>query len=311
MNRRSALAMLGAAPLAMTALPARADTTIRFGASATESFGESYFVLDGGFLTKAGLSGNVMTFTNGAQLIAAVSGGSLDVGMSDMTQIANAVNRGLPFSFFAGGSVYRTEVPVTLLCVSSESTMRSPKDLEGKVVGVNGLRTLAEISTRETVRLAGGNPDKVEFVEIGPALAISALQRGTVAAAVVSEPFLSGADSTIKRFAKPYDAIAKSFYICNWFAKSDWLAADPPATQKLVAAIYEAAAWTNTHHDASLPILTKNLKIDPTHLKNLTRATFATTLDPKLMQPVLDIGLRYGLLKTAVDARSLITKQGA
>jgi NitT/TauT family transport system substrate-binding protein len=175
---------------------------------------------------------------------------------------------------------------------------------------VNGLKTLAEISTRETLRLAGGDPAAVNFVEIGPALAVPALLRGTVAATIVSEPLISAAGSDIRHFAKPYDAVGKVFYINSWFAKQSWLMENGAAARKLTQAIYDAARWTNGHHDESAPILVKYLKLDPDRVKNLTRATFATSLDPKLMQPVLDIALRYGLLEKPVEAASLIAKTG-
>ncbi|HXF33443.1 MAG TPA: ABC transporter substrate-binding protein [Candidatus Acidoferrales bacterium] len=307
-TRARLLALMGSLPLAARPLLAKAESPLRMGATASESFVEAYFLLDGGFANRAGLTCEVMPFTNGAQQMQAISGGSLDIGMSDMTQVANAQYRGLPFAFFAGGSVYRTDAPATLLCVAKDSPLRSVKDLEGKTVGLNGLRTLAEISTRETVRLAGGDPSKVSFVEISPSLAVPALLRGTVAAAIVSEPFITLAGTDIRRFAKPYDAVAKSFYINGWFAKQSWLSENAATARKLTQAIYDAARWTNGHHDESAPVLVKYLKLDPEKTKNLTRATFATSLDPKLMQPVLDIAAKYGLLEKPVDAKTLIAK---
>ncbi len=311
MRRARLLALLASAPLAAQPRAANADAPLRLGATSSESYVESAFLIDGGFASRAGLSCDIITFTNGAQMIQAVTGGSLDIGMSDMSQIANAVNHGLQLAFFAGGSVYRTDAPSTLLCVAKDSPLRSVKDLEGKTVGLNGLRTLAEISTRETVRLAGADPSKVNFVEIGPSLAVPALVRGTVAAAIVSEPNISSAGNDIRRFAKPYDAVAKSFYINSWFAKQTWLAENNGTTRKLTQAIYEAARWTNSHHDESAAILIKYLKLDPERAKNLIRATFATSLDPKLMQPVLDIALKYGLVEKSVDAATLIAKSNA
>ena len=304
MKRSTLLGLLGAT--AMQPAIARADSPIRLGATGTESYIESVLLVESGFSSRAGLSCEVLPFTNGAQMIQAVAGGSLDLGVSDMTQIANAAAHGLPLAFFAGGSVYRTDAPSTLLCVAKDSPLRRVKDLEGKTVGVNGLKTLAEISTRETVRLAGGDPSKVTFVEISPSLAVPALLRGTVAAAIVSEPNFSAAGSDIRLFAKPYDAVAKTFYINSWFGKQSWFTENGAAARKLTQAIYETARWTNTHHDESAPILIKYLKLDPERTKNMVRATFATSLDPKLMQPVLDIAVKYGLLEKPVAAATLI-----
>jgi ABC-type nitrate/sulfonate/bicarbonate transport system substrate-binding protein len=307
-KRASFVGTLAAAVVTNSKAVAAPETErLRFGAAGSESFDESFYLLDGGFLAKAGLSGDVEVLPNGPRIMDAIVGGSLDIGMSDIVQLANAVNRGLPLRFFAGGCLYQTDAPTTVLCVAKDSPIRSPKDLEGKTVSLQGVKTLAEISTREWLKQHGADPSRVSFIEVGPSLAVPTLLRGTVAAAIVSEPFITSAGDQIVRFGKPYDAVAKSFYISSWYAKRDWIARNDAAVKGLTNAIYAAARWTNAHHDASAPILAKRLKLDPASFSHMTRATFATTLDPKLMQPVLDIGLKYGLLDGAVDATTLTT----
>ena len=281
---------------------------LRFGAAGSESFDESFFLIDGGFLARAGLTGEAEQLPNGPRIMDAIVGGSLDIGMSDIIQVANAVNHGIPLAFFAGGSIYDTNAPATVLCVARDGPIHTAKDLEGKTIALQGLRTLAEISTREWLRANGADPTRVSFVEMGPAVVVPTLLRGTVAAAIVSEPFVTAGGPGIRRLGKPYDMVAKSFYISAWYTKRSWLSANSAAAGKLQQAIYATARWTNANHAESAPILFKRLKLDPEQMKNLTRARFATSLEPKLMQPVLDIATKYGLLEKPVDAATLIAR---
>jgi NitT/TauT family transport system substrate-binding protein len=307
LSRAQMLALLGAGAIAARPGIARAQTDpLRFGAAGSESFDEAFLLVDGGFLSRAGVAGEAELLTNGPRITEAILGGSMDIGMSDILQLANAVNHGFPLGFFAGGSVYNTDAPTTVLCVAANGPIRTAKDLTGKTIGLQGLKTLAEVSTREWLRTRDVDPDKINFIEIGPALAVPTLLRGTVDAAVVSEPFVSAGGDEIRRFGKPYDTVAKQFYISAFYAKRDWLAKNDATARKVQQAIYATARWTNTHHDASAVLLSKRLKMEPDRLKKMTRATFSTGLDPNLMQPVLNIATKYGLLEKPVDAATLI-----
>jgi NitT/TauT family transport system substrate-binding protein len=306
-SRAQMIAMLGSAAVAVKPGIASAQTDpLRFGAAGSESFDEAFLLVDGGFLSRAGLTGEAELLTNGPRITEAILGGSMDIGMSDILQLANAVNHGFPLAFFAGGSLYNTDAPTTVLCVAANGPIRTPKDLEGKTIGLQGLKTLAEVSTREWLRMRNVDLEKVSFIEIGPALAVPTLLRGTVDAAVISEPFVSAGGNDIRRFGKPYDTVAKQFYISAFYAKRDWLVKNDTMARKLQRAIYATARWTSTHHDESAVILSKRLEMGPDRLKQMTRATFATGLDPKLMQPVLNIATKYGLLEKPVDASTLI-----
>jgi len=308
---RSAVLALLAASAAGLPHPARAQTVpLRVGAVGTLSYAEPYFLSETPFAQNAGLAVDVTTLSNGGAIGAAVAGGAIDVGLSDIIQVANASAHDIPFAFFAASSVYRTEAPLTLMCVAKNSPIRDAKGLEGQTIGVNGLRTMAEISAREWMRQNGADPAAAKFVEISPALGAPALQRGTIAAMMMSEPLIAAAGDDIRHFAKPYDAVAKSFYISAFFAKRDWLAQNAATARKLTQAIYDAGTWANHHADASLPILAKYLKLDPDRIRAMARSDFATSLDPKLMQPVLDVAVKYGLIEKPVDAASLIARIG-
>lgn len=309
LSRARTLALLAAAPATLAPALVRAQAvTLRMAAVPTESYAEPLYALDGGFWAKAGMNVEITQFTTGGQITNALAGGAIDVGIADMIQVGNGYNRGVPFGFFAGGMEYATEAPTTQFCVAKSSPIRTAKDLEGKTVGVNGLKSIAEFCVRDWLHEGGADPEKVSIVEIPPSAALAALERGTVAAMMISEPVLSTSGEGVRYLAKAYDVCAKSFYINSWFANRDWLAKNADVARRLVPAIYEAARWCNTHHAETLPILSKYSKLEPDKIKNMVRAIYATSLDVRKMQPVLDIALKYKAIDRAINAQDLVVK---
>jgi ABC-type nitrate/sulfonate/bicarbonate transport system substrate-binding protein len=108
--------------------------------------------------------------------------------------------------------------------------------------------------------------------------------------------------------AKAYDACAKNFYINSWFANRDWLAKNAETVRKLVRAIYDTARWANSHHAETALILAKYAKMDPEKIRKMNRAVYDTVIDPKKLQPPLDIAWKYHALERPLLASELIVR---
>jgi NitT/TauT family transport system substrate-binding protein len=274
----------------------------------SDSYGTAFYSVDGGFLGKAGISADITILPNGERLVQAMAGNALDVALADPIQVAHAINAGVPLVFIAGGGLYSTTAPATALIVAKNSPLRDPKELEGTTVGVVGLASISALAVREWMRQNGLNLERVKIVEITFPEMAPAVVRGTVSAAFLGEPFLSSYRDDIRIFAKAYDAIGKSFYICAWFTSRDWIAKNPDVAKRLVNAAYETARWSNTHHAETAAILAKYNKMEIDKVKAMTRCTYATTLDARLMQPILDVAYRYKQLEKPVDANNIFVR---
>jgi NitT/TauT family transport system substrate-binding protein len=311
LTRAQLLALAAAAPAMLHVAPARAQAQsgpLRIATAVGDSYASPYYVSDGGFLAKAGLSASITLLNNGSAVMAAVAGGTVDIGLSDAIQLANAYNRGVPFKFFAGGGLYSTAAPTTLLCVGKTSPIKLPKDLEGQTIAMLALSSVTEIAVREWLKNNGVDQSKVKLFEMpGPDIP-GALARGTIAAGMIVEPVLTAGlqAGDVRVFAKPFDAVAKQFYISSWFSRGDWLAANPDLVKKLTAAIYDGARWANANHEQSGAILAKYAKLEPDRIKSMTRVQMATVLDAKYMQPVLDGALAYKLISKPTSAADLM-----
>ena len=137
---------------------------------------------------------------------------------------------------------------------------------------------------------------------------VAALQRGTVAAALIGEPFVSGAKQDVRILASTFDAIAKEFYIGAWFGPKEMSQKSPDVLKRFTAAIYETARWANTHRDETAVVLSKFSKLDIDRVKAMARTTYATNIDTKNMQPVIDMAVKYNLLAKRANAADLIMK---
>jgi NitT/TauT family transport system substrate-binding protein len=310
LTRPRALALLASGAALAYAAPARSQNAkLRLAVVPTDSYMEAYYALDAGFFAKAGLDVEIQTLTSGGAIANALAGGAIDVGQADPIQVAAAVNRGVPFRYFAGGSLYSSSVPSTQLCVAQNGPIKTAKDLQGQTVGVFGLGSMPEFSTRAWVGNQGLDASGVKFVEIPPPVMVPAIQRGTIAAGLVAEPQLSRApESGVVPFAKVYDSCAKVFYINSWFANADWLAQNAETARKLSSVIYAVARWTQTHRAESLAILAKRGKIDLGIASTMTRSLFDTALDPKKIQPPLDLAWRFHGLTKEVSAADISAK---
>ena len=120
-----------------------------------------------------------------------------------------------------------------------------------------------------------------------------------------SRRLLFGLDFIVP-IAEPQDAIAKRFLISNWFTTRAWLERNPEPARRLVAAAYETARWANTHHADTLLILAKYAKLDVSRLQTMKRATYATSLDARLMQPGTRRSFQFGALPRRLNAVDLL-----
>jgi len=266
MNRLESLALAGSL-LTATTLAASAQTppTVRVMCTPTDSFGEAYYAQDMGFFTQHNISVEFSGSSGGAIAINALAGNSADVGVANPLSIAQAYTKGIPISIIAGGGLYTTASPATLLLIPKNSTVRTPKDLEGKTIGLPGLGDQLQAATTVWLQKNGVDPAKVRFIEVNPGPLIrNALERGRVDAATAPEPTLTeSVQAGARVFGDPFAALAPRFFIGVWIARNDWVKANPDVARRFADAIYDAGKWANAHPSESAAILAKYAKVIP------------------------------------------------
>jgi NitT/TauT family transport system substrate-binding protein len=306
-------AFLGTVPLlgiaaATATASAQTSPVIRVGAVPVDGFAEAYYARDMGFFERAGLNVEITTFNNGSGATTAAAGGAIDIGISTVNSIANAVIHGIPYVYIAGGSMYVASAPSAVLAIAKDSTIKTPADLIGKTVAISAFKDGTHLAMAAYLTKNGIDPAKVNFIEMQYPLMAPAVVRGTVAAAVLVEPFVTFAANDVHVFAKPLDALSTEFLLAGWFTTTTWLEANRPLARKFVAAMYETARWANANHAKSGELLQKYSKVDDATVAHMARSVYADRLDAAQLDPTLDWSARVNFTERRVTAKELIAR---
>lgn len=310
LSRRRAVRLAAAPLLAALPAPLRAQTApaLRVAATANDTFAEAYYAQDAGIFRRAGLDVDLQTFTNGQQVVTAVTTGSADVGVSNPVSVIQAVQHDVPLLCVASAAVYSSDVPGTALFVAKDAPYRTAKDLAGQTVGLGSLRDLSTAGV--TAWFAANGVDmatvkvvEVPFSEMGPALA-----RGTIAAASIPEPAQDAARPLIRLLANYFDVVAKRFMLCMWVATPAFIQGHREVARRFADTIYDTAKWANAHHAESAAILSKYAHIDAAVTSRMTRSVYSESLAPNELQPVIDISYKYKLINAPLRAPDLMAK---
>jgi NitT/TauT family transport system substrate-binding protein len=306
-SRARALALIAGGIAATGAFPAAAQTgvPVRIGTSISDPFLEPFYGVERGFFANAGVAADVQSLSNGATIMSAVLGSALDIGNTDLTQLANAHNRGVDIGVIAAGALYDSKLPTISLCVSKSSPLKTAKDFEGQTIAIPNLKSTGGIAISEWLVRGGADISKVKFYEMLFPEMFPALAAGRIAAALNGEPFLSDNKNDIRRIVNPYDYVAKNFYTGVWYAKRSWLNANVATAKAFTAAMYTTARWANTHQSDSAVIAAKLTKVDVQKVRSFVRNTFATSLETRFAQPLLDLAFKYKLIEKSTQAADL------
>ena len=285
---------------------AQTSTPLRLGITPVEGAAEAFYAKDVGFFAKAGLSVDVQSFL-AVPAIAAALASSLDVGYATVDTLAVLHHQKIPLVVIAPAAEYLSSVApgIVALVVPINSTVRLAKDLNGKVLATNALRSLAETASRQWIDQNGGDSTTVKFLEVPFGAMPAALEAGRVDAAYLPEPFLGTSTKSYRLLTYLLDGIGRQFLISAWFTTPQWATGNSLAVQRFAGAIRDAARWANANLSDSGAILARDLKLDPAVVGAMTRGRFAEQLGTASMQPLIDVSAKYNGFET-FPARELI-----
>lgn len=311
MNARlSRSTFLAVTPLALAATSvARAqESTLRVGCVPTDGFSEAWYAQEMGFFQKAGLTVEITTMNNGQGSVTAIAGNAIDVGISSVIAIANAAIRGIPMVYIGGGNMFDVAAPTLAMCVAKDSPMKSLKELEGQVVAVAGLRDGTNLAAAVYLLKNGVDLAKMRFIEMPFPEMAPALKRGTVAAATLSEPFLTGGAADIRPLWDSFASIENRYMAGGWFSSRRFAETNRRLAGRFMAVIYETAKWANANHQRSGEILEKYTRMSGATIAKMTRATFAETMTPQMIDSTLRWAAQLKFIERPIAASELIVR---
>ncbi|MPY85609.1 MAG: nitrate ABC transporter substrate-binding protein [Actinophytocola sp.] len=268
-----------------------------------------YLGKEQGFFAERGIDLKLETSQGGAAIVPGVMSGQFQFGFSNVTSLLLGAAKGMPLRVTNAGvsSTGDPENDYGAVVAAKNSDIRDAADLEGKTVAVNTLNNIGDTTVREVVRQAGGDPSKVEFVELAFPDMPAAVQEGRVDAAWVVEPFVTiatqqGARVVSANFAETHPKLM----VASYFTTQEILQSDPDLAKRFAAAMNESLAYAQHNPDEVRRILTSYSDIDKATANAITLPRWPTEINPEPVQRLAELAVRDGLIGKAPDVQELL-----
>lgn len=316
--RRSDFAKLAAISLVYPALPAPAGAqtgldTLRLIAIPSDALTPLYYGIKTGAFQKAGIDLQISPSMSGTAATTAVIAGSYDIANTSILPVMTAHLRDIPISIVAPQAVYTPENPFALLQIAADSPYKTGADLNNKVIAVSALNDISQLTISSWVDKNGGDSRTLRFVEIPAAATAAALEQHRVAAGVLLEPVLdeSIANKQTKTLGDAYGAIGKKLMFAAYVSRPDWAKEHADALHRFVVTAGAAAVYTNAHPAETAQMMSDITKVPLPIMQRMRRVVCATSMDPTLVQPLIDAAFHYKQISKAFPAAELFFTEKA
>lgn len=283
-------------------------TTVRVGLVPTDDITPLVYAIRTGMFRKEGLDVSYVAGNSGTAMAAAVVSGAYELGKSSMLSILNAHLRGLPLVMIGSEAVYDDKNPYAQFVVASDGPIKSAKDMNGKTVGTPALNDLDSLSVLAWIDKNGGDTKSVRFVELPQSAAMAAVVERRVEGTVLHYPQVQEAleGGKLRALAPVYTGISPFFVFAGFFSSQAYAEAHPDVIRKFMQVVYRAAAYTNKHHADTVQMMADVTKVQPEIVAHMNRVDGATSLNPKDIQPAIDVAAKYHLISRAFPASELL-----
>jgi len=239
-KRVALVAAAAALLLTLSNAPSSAQQTVILGSVGSSSANgwPSYVAIEKGFFAAEGLKADQVFAQSNALVIQQLATGAINFSTnSGMVDPIRAIEKGVPLA------IIRIEVQIPPYSLLAKSSIKSIKELKGKIVSVGGAKDITRLFVERMLEKHGIKPGEFDMTFAGATSArFAALQAGAVDAAILTPPFNFHAQSagftrlgdTIEYTDMPFAAIATNM---------NWASANKSAVEKLIRVYNQSMAW--------------------------------------------------------------------
>ncbi|HEU4346413.1 MAG TPA: ABC transporter substrate-binding protein [Actinoplanes sp.] len=242
-------------------------TTVGLGVIPIVDVAPVYLGREKGFFRSRGIDLALVPEQGGGPIVQGVLAGKYQFGFSNVTSLMAAQADGAPLRVVANGvaSTGRAGRDFSAIVVPHDSPVRSARELAGKRIALNTLKSLGDTTVRQSVRKAGGNPARIEFEAMPFSEMPGALQTHRVDAAWVVEPALSeaitlGAQVVTSNLVDT----APNLTVAAYFTGPDPATQETTLVRRMTEAINESLRYAGEHPEEVRAVVGTYTKISET-----------------------------------------------
>lgn len=258
-----------------------------------------------GLFDKHGLDVNIDAGQNFGSVLPRIQNGELHVGFAASVPLLNASANGAPLSIFsvANHTDVDTRTANTAVMTMPGSGLENPRDLEGHKVGIAANGNTDDLAIRAAVANDGGDPSKVELLElgVGPPL-LQGLVRGNVDAIIGGEPtFTLSKNAGGEVMFYPHVEGLGGLPLGAYFASESFADNNPEVLDDFNAALEEASEYARQNPDEVRRLLPDFLNVDAKTAQTMRLPAWNTTFSRSEWQELTDVGMEQGVVDDRVD----------
>lgn len=287
-----------------------APATVKVGVLPVADFAPVYIAQDKGYFEAEGLTVETQVMQNAAAIAPSVMNGQLQFGVSAVTPLISAVEKGLPLKAVANmaNSAKDADSDPSAILAGADSGIERPRDLVGRKVAVNGIGAIPHVAAAQAIADDGGDPSKATFVAMAFPDMMPALQQGHIDAAAVVEPFSTmGAKQGAKVIGHPYtSAFRTGETMAVAFSSTAYLEQNRDVAERFVRALEKASQDAADDPEDVRKVLVEHAGMKPEVVSEIVLPGYGPTLSADAIGDASTVMNKLGMLPSAVDGASLV-----
>jgi NitT/TauT family transport system substrate-binding protein len=279
-----------------------AQTTLRAGMLPVTAFLGMYLARDNGWLQEEGISLDIQNMAGGAEILPAMIGGSLDIGITNTFSHVLARNQGFDVKAVAAGGSEVRGAPTHAILVRADSPIQSARDLEGRTMATNTLNNIDHLMQQIWLQNNGADPRRVNIVEIPFPQHPAALAQSRVDAIGPTEPFVAVAQGQGARvLAYHYTETNPVTLIAYFAATGDWLNRNADLARRFARAVHRGNQYLEANPEEKRTVSVRALNTNPDVVGRVNFERLDTRIDPDGIQWWIDAGRRFNLVDAQLN----------
>lgn len=265
-----------------------------------------YIAIEDGLFEAEGLTVKAEQASAGAAQIAQTVSGDLDISFSNYVSILQAAQKGLPLRIIRENNRAGPQGIYAL----KDGGVAKPEDLAGKKIAINSVGNIQELTARAVLESHGVDPASLKFLEIPPPESLDALERGSVDAAWLVEPFLTQATRTAgaRRVVGAFEGPTENLPVAGWTTTDKFVQENPNTAAAFVRAMDAAMRKAAAEPKAVARAIPTYTEIPPAVAGQLTKPGLAEKSDLGDLNELQDLMLKYDLMEEGVDLNEVVVE---